>query len=127
MLLSETQADRSWGDKVKKIVVALVGQPNVGKSHLLNSISGANLKMRKLQKSFWLKANDIILNVLDSTNLERNLSLTSELLELDKRMVVALNMDDEAIKEGIFIDEKDKPWCYGWYDYLYSKRAKKSS
>jgi ferrous iron transport protein B len=49
---------------------------------------------------------DIILNVLDSTNLERNLYLTSELMELNKKMVIALNMSDEADKEGISIDDK---------------------
>ncbi|MGB0990499.1 MAG: ferrous iron transport protein B, partial [Halarcobacter sp.] len=49
---------------------------------------------------------DIILNVLDSTNLERNLFLTSELLALDKKMLIALNMSDEAHKENIKIDDK---------------------
>ncbi|MGM0518885.1 MAG: ferrous iron transport protein B [Campylobacterota bacterium] len=49
---------------------------------------------------------DIILNVLDSTNLERNLYLTSELLTLDKKMIIALNMIDEAKKENINIDEQ---------------------
>src|SRR6218665_1123909 len=48
---------------------------------------------------------DIILNVLDSTNLQRNLLLTAELLALDKKMIIALNMSDEAQKESIFIDE----------------------
>jgi ferrous iron transport protein B len=49
---------------------------------------------------------DLIINVVDSTNLERNLYLTTELLALNKKMVIALNMDDEAIKENIFINEK---------------------
>ncbi|WP_263833940.1 ferrous iron transport protein B [Sulfurospirillum oryzae] len=129
---------------MKKIVIALVGQPNVGKSHLANAISGSNLKIgnfagvtvekatarlstegfalefidlpglysledfsadEKVTKDFLQKGEyDLILNVLDSTNLERNLMLTTELMELQKKMVIALNMDDEAIKEGIDID-----------------------
>lgn len=131
--------------QVKTIKIALVGQPNVGKSMLINSISNSKLKVgnfsgvtvEKKEVSFSYKnykidivdlpgsyslvnysieervvsnflknsSYDIILNVLDSTNLQRNLLLTSELLNLNKKMIVALNMDDEAKKEGIFIDE----------------------
>ena len=130
----------------KLIKVALVGQPNVGKSMLINSISNSRLKVgnfsgvtvektqiefeykdylfeitdlpgsyalneytieEKVTKNYLEDAKyDIILNVIDSTNLERNLYLTSELLALDKKMVIALNMTDEANKEGIEIDEK---------------------
>lgn len=131
---------------MKKIIVALVGQPNVGKTQLINSLTGANLKVgnfagvtvekaeakliikdkeiyiidlpgsysldefakdEAVTKEFLLsKEYDVILNVIDSTNLERNLYLTAELLSLEKSMIIALNMDDEAQKEGIFIDEK---------------------
>ncbi|HRG60819.1 MAG TPA: ferrous iron transport protein B, partial [Aliarcobacter cryaerophilus] len=49
---------------------------------------------------------DIILNVIDSTNLQRNLLLTSELLDLNKKMVIALNMSDEAKKENILINNE---------------------
>ncbi|NOQ30767.1 MAG: ferrous iron transport protein B [Helicobacteraceae bacterium] len=129
---------------MKKIKIALVGQPNVGKSMLVNSISNAklhvgnftgvtvektvvecnyagyNLEIVDLPGTYMLSdysieeivtseflANeeyDIILNVVDSTNLEKNLQLTSELLNLNKKMCLALNMSDEAVKEGIEID-----------------------
>lgn len=49
---------------------------------------------------------DVIVNVVDSTNLERNLYLTSQLVELGARVVVALNMSDEADHRGIFIDKE---------------------
>jgi ferrous iron transport protein B len=49
---------------------------------------------------------DIMLNVVDSTNLEKNLQLTAELMSMSRKMVIALNMNDEAKKEGIYIDEE---------------------
>ena len=129
---------------MKKIKIALVGQPNVGKSMLTNAIGDTTLHVgnfsgvtvEKKQISFKYKNYDIsivdlpgtymltnysleekvtsdflqngeydlILNVADSTNLERNLQLTSELLNLDKKMLIALNMTDEARKENIEIN-----------------------
>ncbi|MBS1785244.1 MAG: ferrous iron transport protein B [Acidobacteria bacterium] len=47
---------------------------------------------------------DLILNVLDASNLERNLFLTTQLLELGKPIVFVLNMMDDAEKRGIAID-----------------------
>lgn len=49
---------------------------------------------------------DVIIDVIDSTNLERNLYLCLQFQELGVPMVGALNMSDEAEKQGIFIDEK---------------------
>ncbi len=49
---------------------------------------------------------DLILNVVDATNLERNLFLTLELLERNKPVLVVLNMWDEAKCSGIVIDVK---------------------
>jgi len=51
-----------------------------------------------------LKKGDFIINVVDSTNLERNLSLTLELIEKGIPMVVALNMWDDTKHKGIEID-----------------------
>ena len=49
---------------------------------------------------------DIIINIVDTTQLERSLYLTTQLMELDTKVIVALNMDDLLAKKGIFIDEK---------------------
>ncbi len=129
----------------KHIKVALVGQPNVGKSMLINSVSNAHLHVgnfsgvtvdktevlfdydsyhftvvdlpgtyaftdytieeRVTHNYLCQEDYDIIINVVDSTNLEKNLQLTSELLTMNKKIVLALNMSDEAKKEGIEVDE----------------------
>jgi len=47
---------------------------------------------------------DVVINVLDGTNLERNLYLTTQLMELESDMVIALNMIDEVRKEQTEID-----------------------
>jgi len=49
---------------------------------------------------------DVIINIVDSTSLERSLYLTTQLLELDTKVIVALNMADVLEKKGIKIDIK---------------------
>lgn len=51
-----------------------------------------------------LTGGDLVINVVNATNLERNLNLTLELLKSGKPVVVALNMWDEAAHKGIQID-----------------------
>ncbi|MDK2897103.1 MAG: ferrous iron transport protein [Candidatus Atribacteria bacterium] len=53
-----------------------------------------------------IEEGDVIVNVVDATNLERNLYLTFELLEKRKPMILVLNMWDEAKKRGVEIDLK---------------------
>ena len=46
----------------------------------------------------------VIINIIDATNLERNLYLTLQLMELGRPMVIALNMMDEVQSSGTVID-----------------------
>lgn len=49
---------------------------------------------------------DLVINIVDATNLERNLYLTTQIMEIDVPMVIALNMIDEVTKQGNKIDAK---------------------
>ena len=58
-----------------------------------------------IARNFLLEENpDCIINIVDATNLERNLYLTTQLMEIDAPMVVALNMTDVLDKRGDRID-----------------------
>ena len=50
---------------------------------------------------------DCVINIIDATNLERNLYLTTQILEIDVPVVLALNMMDALEKRGDYIDEKE--------------------
>lgn len=54
-----------------------------------------------------IEDGDIIINVVDATNLERNLSLTLQLLKMGKPMIVTLNFWDDTVHKGITIDSKE--------------------
>ncbi|WP_289687949.1 ferrous iron transport protein B, partial [Helicobacter rodentium] len=132
--------------QTKIIKIALVGQPNVGKSLLINTLCNSTMKVgnfpgvtvekaqanttykdyllqiidlpgtyslygyseeEKITKHFVESDDyDLIVNVADSTNLERNLLLSAQLLEMQKKMILVLNMSDEARKEGVKINVK---------------------
>lgn len=126
--------------KGKTINVALVGNPNCGKTSLFNFASGAHehvgnysgvtvdakegifqqsgytFRIVDLPGTYSLSAYtpeelyvrkhlneeqpDVVINVLDASNLERNLYLTTQLIDMDERMVIALNMYDEMQRQG---------------------------
>ncbi len=128
----------------QQIVVAVAGNPNAGKSTLINAIAGSRLHVgnwpgvtvEKKEARFEFEGHDIrlvdlpgcyslspytqeeiitrdylvrerpdlIINVVDATNLERNLYLTVQLMELGVPLVMALNIFDEAEAKGFRIN-----------------------
>ena len=128
----------------KPLVVAVAGNPNAGKSTLINAIAGSRLQVgnwpgvtvEKKEARFEVEGRsirlvdlpgcyslspysqeeiitrdylvtekpDLVINVVDATNLERNLYLTTQLLELGIPMIMALNIFDEAEAKGYKIN-----------------------
>ena len=122
--------------------IALIGNPNCGKTTLFNALTGSNqyvgnwagvtvekktgktikgdcelvdlpgvyslspysLEEKITQKYLLEDECDGIINILDGTNIERNLYLTVQLMQLNKPMVVAVNMYDDVIAKGNTID-----------------------
>jgi len=135
---------QSNNHKPKEIHVALVGNPNAGKTTLFNYASGAKehvgnysgvtvdsktATLKKFGYTFYitdlpgtysLSANspeevyarqhilesnpDLVLNITDATNLERNLYLTTQLMDMGLKIVMALNMFDELTASGAKLD-----------------------
>ena len=142
--LTEEEMRNLARDKRRTINVALVGNPNCGKTSLFNIASGAHehvgnysgvtvdakegffdfqgyhFRIVDLPGTYSLSAYspeeiyvrrhiidqtpDIIINVVDASNLERNLYLTTQLIDMNVRMVVALNMYDELEASGNTLD-----------------------
>jgi ferrous iron transport protein B len=135
---------KSVKEKHKKIHVALVGNPNCGKTTLFNHASGSEehtgnysgvtvdakeahfrqngytFQITDLPGTYSLTAYspeelyvrkyifeeipDIVINVVDASNLERNLYLTALLIDMDIKVVMSLNMFDELEKSGDRLD-----------------------
>ncbi|MFO0751819.1 MAG: ferrous iron transport protein B [Thermodesulfovibrionales bacterium] len=129
---------------LRTVTIAVAGNPNSGKSTLINAIAGTRLhvgnwpgvtvekkeaffefegkriKIVDLPGTYSLspytqeeviardylvrETPDVVVNVVDATNLERNLYLTAQLMELGIPLVMALNMYDEAEQKGYRID-----------------------
>lgn len=144
-LTDEKMAEIAKG-KRRTINVALVGNPNCGKTSLFNIASGLHEHVGNysgvtvdakegffdfqgyhfriidlpgtyslstytpeeiyVRKHIIEETPDIIVNVVDASNLERNLYLTTQLIDMNVKMVIALNMYDELEQNGNRLDHK---------------------
>ena len=135
------------------IRVALVGNPNCGKTSLFNIASGSHehvgnysgvtvdakeghfqfkgydITLVDLPGTYSLSAYspeelyvrknlldampDVVINVVDASNIERNLYLTTQLIDMNLRTVMALNMYDELQHKGDKLDVKQLGWLLG--------------
>ena len=99
----------NWpGVTVEKKEGQLKGYPDVRLVDLPGIYSlSANSLEEEIARDYLLTSNpDVIINIVDGTNLERNLYLTNQLAELDIPIVLAINMMDEVQKSGRKIDSK---------------------
>ena len=160
--LPAIEADDAWferemstlAEKRRKVIrVALVGNPNCGKTSLFNMASGSHehvgnysgvtvdakegefehggytFKIVDLPGTYSLSAYspeelyvrknliedvpDVVINVVDSSNLQRNLYLTTQLIDMNLRVVMALNMYDELQERGDKLDIRQLGWLLG--------------
>ena len=95
--LTEEEMRNLARDKRRTINVALVGNPNCGKTSLFNIASGAHEHVGNYS-GVTVDAKE------GASNLERNLYLTTQLIDMNVRMVVALNMYDELEASGNTLD-----------------------
>ncbi len=142
--LETSEENGAWLEKSKNIQVALVGNPNSGKTTLFNYASGSrekvgnyagvtvdskeavyrqsgyNFSIIDLPGTYSIKSYspeevfirnyifdnkpDIVVNIVDASNLERNLYLTTQLIDMGVQIVIALNMYDELEKKGDVLD-----------------------
>ena len=149
----DAMMERLAAERNHVIRVALVGNPNCGKTSLFNAASGAHehvgnysgvtvdAKEGKLEykgyritlvdlpgtyslsayspEELYVRKNlidalpDVVVNVVDASNLERNLYLTTQIIDMNLRVVMALNMYDELRASGDSLDMKQLSWLLG--------------